>query len=195
MELIKQQALINEAHENAVKHGFWEENPSNEHFLCLILCELAEAVEAKRKERLANWDAYSRNIEASGMPLNDSELADVWQRVLLYEFEFYIKDSLGDELADAYIRMCDLAGANEVQVKEHKGMRSFVVARDASFTENVLAIASLLTDNSLELRGKLVFCMEQVERLAEIEQVDLLKHIEAKMQYNKYRAYKHGKAF
>lgn len=195
MELTKQQTLINEAHENAVKHGFWEGMPSNEHFLCLTLCELAEAVEAKRKGKMANWEVFSCGVVAGGMSGNDGKMADVWQNVWRHLFEVYVKDSLGDELADAYIRMCDLAGANEVQVKERKGMRSYVVARDGSFTENVLAITSLLTDNALELRGKLLFCMEQVERLAEIEHVDLLRHIEAKMQYNKYRAYKHGKAF
>lgn len=195
MELKKLQTMINEAHENAVKHGFWEEAPSKEHFLCLTLCELAEAVEAKRKGKQANWEAFNHGVEASGIPENCSELADVWQRVWKHVFENCIKDSLGDELADAYIRMCDLAGAKEVQVKEHKGIRSYVVGSDKNFTENVLAIASVLTDNTMELGGKLLFCMEQVERLAEIESVDLQRHIEAKMQYNKYRAYKHGKAF
>ena len=37
--------------------------------------------------------------------------------------------------------------------------------------------------------------MRQVERLAELEHVDLLKHIEYKMCYNKLRQHKHGKAF
>lgn len=48
MNVEKQNSLIREAHSNAVKHGFWEANPSNEHFLCLVLCELAEAVDLVR---------------------------------------------------------------------------------------------------------------------------------------------------
>lgn len=191
MEQEKQQALINEAHENAIKHGFWEEDLSSDHYLSLVLCELAEAVEAKRKAKTANWEKFSRDVEEIVKIKNSESRQALWQSL----FEAYVKDSIGDELADAYIRMCDLAGAKGVQVKEHKGLRSNVVAGDKTFTENVLAIASVLSDGSLELKGKLLYCMEQVERLAEVEQVELLKHIEAKMQYNKCRAYKHGKAF
>ena len=47
----------------------------------------------------------------------------------------------------------------------------------------------------MSIDGRLLFGMRQVERLAELEHVDLLKHIEYKMRYNKLRQHKHGKAF
>ena len=34
--------LAEEAHENAVKHGFWETKVSNEHCLMLVITEIAE---------------------------------------------------------------------------------------------------------------------------------------------------------
>ena len=41
--------LRDKAYRNAVAHGWHEENLSDEHFLCLVISELMEAVEADRK--------------------------------------------------------------------------------------------------------------------------------------------------
>ena len=41
--------LRDKAYQCAVKHGWHEEEYSNEHFLCLVISELMEAVEADRK--------------------------------------------------------------------------------------------------------------------------------------------------
>jgi hypothetical protein len=112
-----------------------------------------------------------------------------------YCFEHFVKDTLGDELADAYIRLCDLAGRYSFEASSKEALHSYIVERGMSFTENVLVLASVVTDGKLELKGKLLFCMRQIERLAELEEVDLLKHIEHKMRYNQLREWKHGKAF
>lgn len=111
-----------------------------------------------------------------------------------YWFENYVKDTLGDELADAYIRLCDLAGAHGVNIHD-KLMHGYVVSEEQTFTENVLAITSMLTDRSTSIAGRLLFGMEQVERLAELESVQLEWHIKYKMRYNQLREWKHGKAF
>lgn len=42
--------LRDKAYQCAVVHGWHEENLSDEHFLCLVISELMEAVEADRKE-------------------------------------------------------------------------------------------------------------------------------------------------
>lgn len=41
--------LRDKAYSNAVVHGWHEDNLSDEHFLCLVISELMEAVEADRK--------------------------------------------------------------------------------------------------------------------------------------------------
>lgn len=41
--------LAQEVHANSVEKGFWEGDPSDQHFLCLVISELMEAVEADRK--------------------------------------------------------------------------------------------------------------------------------------------------
>lgn len=194
MNVEKQNSLIKEAHENAVRHGFWAEQLSDEHFLCLVICELAEAVEAKRNGSFCtqkNWHFFEERIAEQP---SQHEAATEAERYS-YWFEHFVKDTLGDELADAYIRLCDLAGAHGMVVKEHRGMLGYVVSEERTFTENVLAIEGMLTDGSMSIDGRLLFGMRQVERLAELEVVDLLKHIKYKMRYNKLRQHKHGKAF
>ena len=54
--------LAEEAHENAVKHGFWETKVSNEHCLMLVITEIAEMVEAHRVSRK---DANGTTVEST----------------------------------------------------------------------------------------------------------------------------------
>ena len=54
--------LAEEAHENAVKHGFWETKVSNEHCLMLVITEIAEMVEAHRVSRKASTAAYNEML-------------------------------------------------------------------------------------------------------------------------------------
>lgn len=46
--------LRDRAYKNAVAHGWHEEELSDEHYLCLIISELMEAVQANRKFLHAN---------------------------------------------------------------------------------------------------------------------------------------------
>ena len=77
--------LAAKAHENAVKHGFWERKFSNEHCLCLVFTEVCEAVEADRKGNYADYDGYAK------MPNKQ------------VGFEQFIKSSVEDELADGRV--------------------------------------------------------------------------------------------
>ena len=55
--------LRDKAYQCAVAHGWHEENLSDEHFLCLVISELMEAVEADRKGMHAkryNFEYYMK---------------------------------------------------------------------------------------------------------------------------------------
>lgn len=49
--------MTERAHSNAVKHGFWDKKQSNEHCLMLVITEIAEMVEADRKNDKAGVGA------------------------------------------------------------------------------------------------------------------------------------------
>jgi len=70
--------IIRQAHANAVEKGFWENGGNIGEKLMLIVTELAEGMEAVRKDNLDGVEPMS--------------------------------GSLCEELADAVIRICDLAG-------------------------------------------------------------------------------------
>lgn len=55
MNEINWNELKDKAHSNAVKHGFWEGKPSDKHFLCLVISELMEAVNAHRRNSLQEY--------------------------------------------------------------------------------------------------------------------------------------------
>lgn len=180
--------LKDEAYQNAVEHGWHDEDLSDEHFLCLVISELMEAVQAERKGKHTNriqFDIYMSLRERS-------------EEEFKYAFTHGIKDSVEDELADACIRLLDLAGLRnvdlgEVDVDELKCSEGFF---DWTFTESIYLIVSDITDkdyieaHSLEsymrvsLRGIMSFCVKKG--------IDISWHIEQKMKYNRTRPRMHG---
>ena len=67
--------LRDQAHEMAKRHGFWDETPSDNHFLCLIVSELMEAVEADRKDRRGNLKEMVEIVD-------NQEKSEFWYRAL-----------------------------------------------------------------------------------------------------------------
>lgn len=89
MRIVDLNSLATQAHENAVKHGWWEKERNNQHHLMLVIAEAVEADRDKKHARLSEFrDA------------KDKERA----------FRRFIKDSVEDELADVAIYLFDIAG-------------------------------------------------------------------------------------
>lgn len=180
--------LRDKAYQCAVAHGWHEENLSDEHFLCLVISELMEAVEADRKGRHANRNNFEYYMKQRKR--DDGEF--------MYAFKHGIKDTVEDELADASIRLLDLAGLRnvdlgEVNSDELKCSEGFF---DWTFTESIFSMVCNITDSDyiethlfdsflrVALIEILVFCVQK--------DIDIFWHIEQKMKYNELRPYKHG---
>lgn len=88
-------------HENAVKHGFYDDKREIGTLLMLCVSELSEALEADRKGKHAN-------------PFNSIGSEDFKGK-----FEQNFKDTFEDELADAIIRILDLCGYLKIDIEGH----------------------------------------------------------------------------
>lgn len=173
------------AHQTAIEHGFWESKPSNEHFLCLVISELMEAVEADRRGERADMDGFkfASSVLIQGRKLHSD--------VELYNDN--IKGSIEEELADAAIRLLDLAGARNVNLNGF--CLKHVVTQKKSFTENIYAIVKDLVNYRYSQQEQINYALHQIIRLSEIIGFDLIWHIEKKMEYNKTRAKMHNKKY
>lgn len=192
MSRLNYNQLAAEVHANSVKHGWWENQPSIEHFLTLVVCELAEAVEADRKGIKADIALFERRIQEKP---SEHEAATYEQRYA-YWFEAYIKDSVGDELADAAIRLLDIAGAyNWSFNKPIVGGYSCIVSVQNSFTENIGGIMASVCNRALASYDRVIYSFLLIGLYAKLIGIDLEWHIKHKMQYNANRPYKHGKAY
>lgn len=183
-------------------HGWHEEELSNEHFLCLVISELMEAVEADRKGRRAQKDIFIREFEYT---VTAQKLyGNAYNRAFIYMFERHIKDTVEDELADACIRIFDLAGLRKINLsdisfpipnsKEHIKNRKLL-----TFTEWSLDVTSVISrydKNKYPIGYLFVGVLQEICCKAEMMDFDILWHIEQKMKYNELRPYKHdGKKY
>jgi NTP pyrophosphatase (non-canonical NTP hydrolase) len=97
-------ALIEEIHDTAVKKGFWDKPRNEGELLMLVVSELSEALEALRNNApRARIDDYKAAIDADGQP---------------HAFKQFIKGSVDEEIADAVIRLFDLAVGLSVDLPE-----------------------------------------------------------------------------
>lgn len=172
--------LRDEAFETAKAHGWHEAQPmSVEHWLCLVVSELMEAVNADRKGRRANLQGYLDDV--AEYPTYSDKF-----------FEKYIKDTVEDELADAVIRMLDFAGLRGYDVMyEDYDTGTF---DNRTFTECIYYIAQVIVfplhDNSSSTP---YISIRAVETFADkLLGIDLMTFVELKMGYNKNRPHRHG---
>lgn len=176
--------LRDKAYQCAVVHGWHEENLSNEHFLCLVISELMEAVEADRVGDYADIEAFEKN-EMRGFDFREN-------------FERCIKNTVQDELADACIRLLDLAGLRNVNLgkvdfDELKCSEGFF---DWTFTESIFFLVCNLTNTdfieSHSLESYLRVTLMEIIGFCVKKDIDIFWYIEQKMKYNELRPYKHG---
>lgn len=173
--------LRDKAYQCAVAHGWHEENLSDEHFLCLVISELMEAVEADRKgmhANRANFEYYMKQRKR-----DDGEF--------MYAFKQDIKDSVEDELADACIRMLDLAGLRgyDLDSFDYEGSDTEDYS-DMTFTESMFRICVYVTDNFY--RDEPFILLNEIFAFCRDRDIDIFWHIKQKMKYNELRPYKHG---
>lgn len=178
--------LRDKAYQCAVSHGWHEENLSDEHFLCLVISELMEAVEADRKgkhEKVAMFKEWQGN----SVPLTEETKI----RRFMEDFEAFIKGTVEEELADACIRLLDLAGLRgyDLDKLDYEGSNTEDYS-EMNFTESMYRICVYVTDGFYNeyydtlLNEIFAFCKDR--------NIDIFWYIEQKMKYNELRPYKHG---
>lgn len=198
MNNINLNTLRDRVYKIACEHGFHDEELSNEHCLCLVICELMEAVEADRKGRLGKKCKSRFNIDYNRYPALVEE-----EKRFKSSFEKNVKDSLPDELADAVIRLFDLAGMRNISLEiATKDIGDCIddmaeSCKDETFTESIYAISTLpvrydgLYDFHITINDMVI----SIFGLAKHLEIDLLWHIEQKMKYNQLREKMHGKKY
>lgn len=188
--------LAQQVHANAQQHGFWENYTSTEHHLCLAVCELAEAVEADRKGRKAN-NKITLEFEMRINEQPSKHEAATCSEIYACWFEHFIKDTVGDELADAVLRLLDLAAAKDVNIRafEDNIYIESILPSTCTFTENVWHLMGVLTCVGSSTYYAINKALRSIADLANQWEIDLWWHVLAKMQYNTGRTYKHGKQY
>lgn len=187
--------LRDKAYRNAVTHGWHEENLSNEHFLCLVISELMEAVEADRKGKHSDVAKF-KEWQGNSIPLTE----ETRSRRFKEDFEAYIKGTVEEELADACIRIFDLAGLRNINLssipfpiensKDHIENRSKL-----TFTEwcyDATRVIARYNKDNYPIGYLFIGVLQELCCIAKIKNFDLLWHINQKMKYNELRPYKHG---
>lgn len=188
MEKIDFDSLCVRAYQNAVKHGFHEQNYRDYHYMMLIVTEISEAVNADRNGKYANRTMFEKNFDTP-----QTNPVSHW----IFCYEVFIKDTVEDEFADAAIRIFDYVGLNDSHIN------------DSLFTEEAYSdLCKSLEGHSLT---EILFCVilsfgkEDTCDVSTILYylfavsyhfgIDLLWHIEQKMKYNEMRPYKHNKKY
>ena len=183
--------LRDEAYSIAKANGWHEEEHNDSHWLMLIITEIAEAVQADRKDKHADVDQFKEYQTYYGSFLPSKETLEIRFRE---DFEEYIKNSVEDELGDVIIRCLDLCGvkgldAYTVNVEFPSGMDGF--------TDRMYFVCRQLTDriltaDSLTLGFVLSQTMSYIVEHCRRKGIDIDFFIRTKMNYNRLREYHHG---
>ena len=163
--------LQKEAHAVAVAHGWWDHERTFGDLIALVHSELSEALEAYR-EHPHPLPPYDRSFTLEKLP-NGKPVG------------------VASELADVVIRVADMAEYYEGTLTAEGG-----APEQASFGDWIALAHYWLSQAYGEVpryrATNLNNCLVVIYRMAEHYCIDLDAAIEAKMEYNRTRSYRHG---
>lgn len=180
--------LRDEAYQIAKEHGWHDKEYSDSHWLMLLITEIAEAVQADRKNLHADIAKF-KEWQGNSLPLSEETRI----RRFKENFEAYIKNSVEDELADVVIRCLDLAGLRRFDLEEVEALMEMAesIKEGSGFIDLCYALSGISTcDDSTE--EKVIAIIAVVLKYCELTGIDLDFFVEQKMRYNKLREYRHG---
>lgn len=198
-------ALVQECHQNAVKHGFWEEGKPGYETAALIHSEWSEVLEEARAGRGLVWYNEERDHKPEGIAV---EIIDGIIRIF---------DWLGHEkvqLSDGYshIRILDIVANDSVELSdehEHDFVSYYCLPgiKDMDVAELVCTMHYVTTAAYIEYTGgttseeRLHWIILLLHMIASgfawiaWHGEDPIKLLKEKQEYNRKRPYKHGKKF
>ena len=181
------QKLSQEAFETAKAHGWHDEEQPDEHWLMLIITEIAEAVQADRKDKHADVAEFKEYQTFYGTFLPSEEIRTIRFRE---DFEAYIKNSVEDELSDVVIRCLDYSALRGICLDL---VPIFIThyCRDKSIAKRDFpTFAYFITFKAVN--GDVTDVLARVIAYCKLNGIDIDFFVEQKMRYNKLRDYKHG---
>lgn len=192
MKTLKQ--LSEEIHAINREKGFWDEPKTEMQCLLLVQSELFEALEAHRKWRITET-AFILDKIIHAFSIHPVHAA--------IDFEFGVKDTLGDELADIIIRLLDFAAAFEIfrNIGENlafKNLKDFSpISKDRFFqwVHNTNGSIFYLIEDGSTKEDSVIYIITQCFRICPAFGINLEAHIEAKIEYNRTRPTKHNKNY
>lgn len=180
-------------HRRAVAKGFWDVPHTVGHYLMLAFGELSEAIEA---DRLGKWVKLTPEQIEELRGLDGAAYAQAFIRI--------VKDTVGDEIADAVIRLLDLLGwmlkdrvLSETEVAADLGVSAFYISGEMTLADAlwpILQEACCLCDKYAH-RYAILYSIKSLELLCERLGIDLMAHIDLKLKYNETRPALHGKKY
>lgn len=193
--------LIKKIHSIAKSKGFWDKERNLGEMFMLVISELGECLEAHRKGRFAKQ-----------LPAN---LANDH---FIEFFEKSVKDTFEDEIADAYIRVCDMIGGLYPKSSHIIGFSFYPDVKDNHNAGEMLLWLSgvvleayqcifnsrkeegwdLMEFHGANDRSKAVYlygCLSAIEHFCFIFGIELIDFVELKLKYNEQRPRLHGKNY
>lgn len=180
--------LRDEAYAIAKANGWHNEEHSDSHCLMLVITEIAEAVQADRKNLNADIAKF-KEWQGNSLPLSEETRI----RRFKEDFEAYIKNSVEDKLSDIVIRCLDLAGLRDFDLKEVIELLKDIesIEEGKGFIDFCYVLSGISTcDDSTE--EKIIGIIAVVLGYCGLTGIDLEFFIETKMKYNRLRSYRHG---
>lgn len=185
-----------EVHQNAVEHGWWDEERSFGEIVSLCHSELSEALEEFRAKRPMVWLPCTVSSFAN-TPCEKDGCGDWSDGVCEIDALGKKPEGIAVELADCIIRIMDWFG------KEKKDATHFldraktqgVIQTGGTFGEFIAELHSVLTyayDSDIGPSFHLALCVVDILEWAEENGVDMEAILRMKHEYNKGRPYRHG---
>lgn len=186
---------VKKAYDNAIKHGWHEEEKTNAHWLMMVCTEVAEAIQADRKGN------YMDELDKEGLKtvLVNDNCGILFNKY----YSDTIEGKVESELADICIRVFDLMGVCNISAKNgfSTSNSEVKIRKQHSFTENAFivtrTIVSCTLNPSIRVKAEMFYVLYEsilsfVFEWAEALGINLVQHINLKMRYNETREYHHG---